>query len=152
MLTPLAIESNLALFQLNIEFLANLRFTQEKPCWKNTKISIFLDNLTIFFIHLGILSITCNIGFICRPEFLFNIKSNFFQIKGFQGLARTFSQFLPAPTENLGLAQTDFEGTLVRRGSGKPPYGCPMSPSKKSNTEAGKSSSSALSMTYDQQS
>ena len=60
--------------------------------------------LTILFIQLGILSVTCNISFICRSEFLFDIKTNFFQIKGFQRLSGTFSQHLSTSTKNLSSA------------------------------------------------
>lgn len=92
---------NLALLQFDIEFLANFRFTQEISCWENTEITVFLNNLTIFFVYFGILRITCNISLISRSEFLFNIESNLFQIKWLQEFSRSFTQFWSSSTKNL---------------------------------------------------
>lgn len=56
---------NLALLQFNVELLANLGFGQEIPRWKDTEITILLDNLAVFFIDFWILGITRHIRFVC---------------------------------------------------------------------------------------
>lgn len=90
-----------ALLQFNIEFLANLGLAQEISSRKNTEIAVFLNYLTVFFVNLGILSITGDITFIRRSKFLFNIKPDLLQIVWFQWFTGSFSQFFTAPAEDL---------------------------------------------------
>jgi hypothetical protein len=103
---PILVMPYLALLQLNVEFLANLRFAQEISSRENTEITVFLNYLTILFVNLGILSITSDISLICRSKFLLDIKSDFRQIERFQGLSGSFSQLLAASTEDLISAYT----------------------------------------------
>ena len=55
---------HLALLQLDIEFLANFRFTEEIPCGKDTQVAVFLYYSAILLVYFGILRVTGDIGFV----------------------------------------------------------------------------------------